>query len=195
MSAVKTSVQLTGADGKVICELAWANQDLSQKKLTALAAETLKKPALKRTTVTGVLKSKDRWLNSSHSAVNSKVKHQAPRHQNLELALIEWFGQLRAKNALITDSLIVEKAKALAEKLHSEDFKASDGWLWRFRQRHNIKLQRPRGGSGAADQQGIETACTVIGKIITQLNYQLADVYNMDETGLYYHANLKLSSG
>ena len=95
---------------------------------------------------------------------------------------------MRAKNALLIDSLVIEKAKALAEKLHIEDFKASDGWLWRFKQRHNIRLQRPHRESGAADQQGIDTACTVIGKIITELNYQLADVYNMDETGLYYCA-------
>ncbi|DBA92891.1 TPA: hypothetical protein ACH3X1_003061 [Trebouxia sp. C0004] len=65
---------------------------------------------------------------------------------------------MRAKNALLIDSLVIEKAKALAEKLHIEDFKASDGWLWRFKQCHNIKLQRPHGESGAADQQGIYQA-------------------------------------
>ena len=42
MSAVKTRVQLTDADRKVICELALANKDLSQEKLTGLAAQTLK---------------------------------------------------------------------------------------------------------------------------------------------------------
>ena len=102
--------------------------------------------------------------------------------------MIEWFGQKRAQGALITDRLLVEKAKALAEKLLIEKFKASDGWLAGFKQRHSIKLQRPHGESGAADLEGVDIARTVIGQIITELGYKLEDVYNMDETGLYYRA-------
>ncbi|DBA82639.1 TPA: hypothetical protein ACH3X1_006886 [Trebouxia sp. C0004] len=114
MAAANTRVQLCDADRKVICELA---RDLSQDKLTALAATTLKKPGLKRPTVTGILSKRDKWLNISDSAASSKVKHRGPKHANLATALIEWFGQLRAKNALITDSLVTEKAKALAAEM------------------------------------------------------------------------------
>lgn len=188
MAAVNTRVQLSDADRKVICELARDNKDLSQDKLTALAATTLKKPGLKRPTVTGILSKRDKWLNISDSAASSKVKHRGPKHANLEAALIEWFGQLRVKNALITDSLVTEKAKALAEKLDITDFQFSDGWLWKFKQRHNIKLQRPHGESGAADLEGVDIARTVVAKIITELGYKLEDVYNFDETGLYYRA-------
>ncbi|DBB01132.1 TPA: hypothetical protein ACH3X1_001023 [Trebouxia sp. C0004] len=101
------------------------NKDLSQDKLTALAATTLKKPGLKRPTVTSILSKRDKWLNISDSAASSKVKHRGPKHANLETALIEWLSQLRAKNALTTDSLVTEKAKALAEKLDITDFQFS----------------------------------------------------------------------
>ena len=57
---------------------------------------------------------------------------------------------MRARDAQIVDRLLVEKAKAIAEKMHISDFKASDGWLANFKRRHNIKLQRPHGESGAA---------------------------------------------
>ena len=50
-------MQLSNADRKVICELARDNKDLSQGKLTALAATTLKKPGLKRPTVTDLMPS------------------------------------------------------------------------------------------------------------------------------------------
>ena len=87
---------------------------------------------------------------------------------------------MRARDAQIVDRLLVEKAKAIAEKMHISDFKASDGWLANFKRRHNIKLQRPHGESGAADLEGVDVARTVIGKIITELNYQLEDVlYDM----------------
>ena len=38
------------------------------------------------------------------------------QHHSLELALIEWFDQLEAKNALNIGRLVIEKAKALAKK-------------------------------------------------------------------------------
>lgn len=50
----------------------------------------------------------------------------------------------------------MEKAKDLAAKLQIDNFKASDGWL--SKRRHNIKLQRLYGESGAADLDGVEIA-------------------------------------
>lgn len=51
MAAVNTRVQLSNADRKVVCELARDNKDLSQDKLTPLAAPTLKQA----------------WFETSHS--------------------------------------------------------------------------------------------------------------------------------
>ena len=89
---------------------------------------------------------------------------------------------------LISDRLLVEKARELAQKLSIADFKASDGWLAKFKKRHNIKLQRPHGESGAADLEGVDVAQKVIPLIISELGSTLDTVYNMDETGLYYRA-------
>ncbi|KAL3132737.1 hypothetical protein ABBQ32_009240 [Trebouxia sp. C0010 RCD-2024] len=94
-----TRVQLSGADRKKTCELAQANRDLKQEQLTQLAAEAIGKPGLKRTTVTGVLKEKTRWLKVSDTTASTKVKHRAPQFEKLEQALIQWFGQIRARNA------------------------------------------------------------------------------------------------
>lgn len=35
---------------------------------------------------------------------------------------------------------------------------------------------------------GVDTAQTVICEIITELDFSLENVYNMDQTGLYYRA-------
>ena len=74
MSA-KTRVQLTDGDRKVICECRQVNKDLSQEKLTALVAEKLNKPVLKRSTVTGTLKESAKWLSCTTTAAN-RVKHR-----------------------------------------------------------------------------------------------------------------------
>ena len=180
--------QCTAADRKRICELQLAHKDLTQEKLTALIADQLKLPNIKRPTVTGILKESHKWLNSADTTADKRVRDRKPLHENLEAVLMQWFGQLRARGALISDRLLVEKARELAQKLSIADFKASDGWLAKFKKRHNIKLQRPHGESGAADLEGVDVAQKVIPLIISELGYTLDTVYPMDETGLYYRA-------
>ena len=99
---------------------------MSQEKLTALAAEKISKPGLKRSSVAGTLRESVEWLSSTETAAN-EVNNRAPQHAQLELALFTWFGQMRAKGANILDSLVAEKAKDLAGKLDIADFKASTG--------------------------------------------------------------------
>ena len=183
-----TRIQFSDSDRIQICKLQKANPTLSHEKLTDLASRQLEKPGLKRSSITGILKESQKWLNCEHSAAGSKVKHRSAKHENLETVLMEWFGQMRAKCALLSDKLVSAKALSLAEKLQLADFKASDGWLSNFKKRHNIKLQRPHGEPGAADMEGVGIAQTVIAKIIVELDFSMENVYNMDETGLYYRA-------
>ena len=117
--------QLSDSDRRHICELHDKNRDLSQDKVTALIATKLGKPTLKRPTVTLVLKESAKWLSIKNSAASKTVKHRA-KHENLEKILREWFGQMRAKGAQLSDKLVVEKAQTLAAKLELSDFKASD---------------------------------------------------------------------
>ena len=187
MSA-KTRVQLTDADRKLICELAERHSDLTQGKLTRLVADRLNKPDLGRSTVTGTLKHSAKWLKVTTSSASKTVKHRGPQNEKLEQVLMEWFRQARARGALISDRLLVEKAKEVAVELKIDNFKGSDGWLAGFKARHNIKLQHSKGESGSADLEGVDIARTLVGQIITELGYQLDNIYNMDETGLYYRA-------
>ena len=52
----------TVLDRKQICQLAAENLSLSQDKLTALLQVQLNKPDLARSTVTGILKDRTKWL-------------------------------------------------------------------------------------------------------------------------------------
>ena len=122
-------VQLSDLDRKQICQLAAENLSLSQDKLTALLQVQLNKPDLARSTVTGILKDRTKWLAISNEAAGSKVRHRGAQWDNLEQALMQWFAQLRSRNAVLTDKLLLEKAKALAVLLGIADFRGSDGWL------------------------------------------------------------------
>ena len=82
-------VQLSDLDRKKICELAVEHESLSQDKLTALLQTQLNKPALARSTVTGILKERTKWLALSNEAAGSKVRHRSAQWENLEKALTD----------------------------------------------------------------------------------------------------------
>ena len=73
-----------------------------------------------------------------------------------------------------------------ATSLGLSDFKASSGWLMRFKNRHNIHGAVCSGESGAVDL----TACDDWKEKIPELvqGYEARDIYNMDETGVFFRA-------
>lgn len=131
--------QLSDSDRRKICKLYKANLSLSHQGLTVLAAEKLKKPGLKRPTVTGILKESQKWLSC---AASKKIKHRAAKHEELEAVLMEWVGQMVPQGGLPSNRRIVDQALELAKVLQLADFKASDGWLSKFKQRHDIDKQK-----------------------------------------------------
>lgn len=93
----------------------------------------------------------------------------------------------------MTDMVIVGKARRLQsslfhtlpeeERLHC---KFSQGWLYRFKLRHNFKRYRSHGKESAADLEGATAALPHLRELAAQ--YELVDVCNADEFGLYYTA-------
>ncbi|KAK8771920.1 hypothetical protein V5799_024835 [Amblyomma americanum] len=57
----------------------------------------------------------------------------------MEEALFAWFMDLRAKNSIpVSGDLLQQKARSFACLLGDNEFKASPGWLSRFKERHGI---------------------------------------------------------
>ena len=81
----------------------------------------------------------------------------------------------------------VEKAKQLAAGLGDHDFKPTEGWLGRWKQRNNIVFRRCHGEKKDADAQSGEDWIRDALPTILQ-EYDSENVYNCDETGLLYRA-------
>jgi hypothetical protein len=74
----------------------------------------------------------------------------------------------------------------LAEQLNIDDFKASEGWLGKFKQRHSIIFKSVQGEAAQIDHDSLNDWQQKV------LRSELArfspnDVYNVDETGLFFH--------
>ena len=109
-------------------------------------------------------------------------KLRVGQYANLEFALNMWFAKTRSQNAVITDAVLREKARQFGSELGIVDFQYSNGWLQHFKMRSGISSKRIIGESAgvAPNVSGREKAARVI------KDFALHDVYNLDETGLFY---------
>lgn len=101
-------------------------------------------------------------------------------------AVWQWFVTARNKNVPVSGPLIQEKARKIAEECGVTNFKASNGWLDRFRTRNNIKFKVLSGESAGVDPETVTTWKQRLDDIVDE--YSADDIFNCDETGLFYRA-------
>lgn len=137
-------------------------------------------------TLSTILKSKDAITSALSSGTSTKRKKLTQgAHEDLEKALFKWFLDMRAKKMPISGSVLQQKALNYACLLGIEDFKASTGWLTRFKARHDIVAKVLCGESAASDANGAATwASSALPDIMK--DYSPSDIYNADETGFFY---------
>lgn len=120
--------------------------------------------------------------------VNLKEKRSFinPQGLNIDKICFEWFSRARSQNIPISGPLVQTKAKEIAEKYGYQNFKASDGWLQKWRKRHNISFKCITGEVADANEEDATEFMRRIPSLL--LDYQPEDVYNADESGLFFRA-------
>lgn len=105
--------------------------------------------------------------------------------EELESILSNWFKQARTANANIDGSHLKEKALHIAARLGIDDFRASNGWIDRFKKRHNLVYKTVSGESASVDPVTVNSWKEQIHEVIQ--GYELKDIFNADETGLFFN--------
>ncbi|XP_015276635.1 PREDICTED: jerky protein homolog-like isoform X1 [Gekko japonicus] len=97
-----------------------------------------------KSTISQLKKNKDNLLHfvSTMGSENGKKKRKTmkcAKNSMLEDALYAWFSHMRSLGEPVSGPLLCEKALEMNRKLNGNpDFKASSGWLARFKSRHGI---------------------------------------------------------
>jgi hypothetical protein len=76
-----------------------------------------------------------RWQGGNASQIKTKLKSDSSQ---IDKVVYEWFCAARYKNAPTSGPLIQEIALEAARALNFRSFKASNGWLQKFKTRYNI---------------------------------------------------------
>lgn len=104
---------------------------------------------------------------------------------DVEKAVFTWFMEMRAKNMPLSGAILQQKALDFSCMLGCHDFKASSGWLQRFKERHNIVGKVISGECAEANAVGAtDWLRDRVPGILAQ--YDRRNIYNADETALFY---------
>ena len=158
---------------------------LTQKKTQM---EVAKEFGISQTQVSRISGKRDEIRQKAKENTNITRKRQRTgKSADVETALLRRFEQMRAKGAPVNGPLLKEKAESLAESLGVPGFEASNGWLYRWKERHNLSYKKMHGESADADLKSAEKWLSDVLPNLIQ-DWSPEDIYNCDETGLFYRA-------
>lgn len=121
---------------------------------------------------------------SKHDQIHRKTAKMETR-KDVEEAVLLWFREARRRNVPISGPVIQAKAEEFGQRLGYKEFKASNGWLNRFKHRHSIVCRAICGESASVDDEIVDDwAAQKLPKLIK--GYKMRDIYNADESGLFY---------
>jgi len=115
-----------------------------------------------------------------------KRKPKSYANEEINKLTRECFISARAKNIPISGPIIQSKACHIAEQMSIAEFKASNGWLESFKNRHNIVWHQICGESNSIDVKNVDEWKVKLKIIIEE--YKPKNIYNGDKTNLFYRA-------
>ena len=143
--------------------------------------------SLPKSTVNTIWKNREtlkRQFESSEYSNDSK-RFRPANHKDVDEALLQWFKQARNNGIPVNGPLLLAKADALAAALNDVSFKATTGFIDRWKTRHGITFKKICGEERSVSPQDTEKWLNIT---LPQLlgRFSPEDVYNLDETGLFY---------
>lgn len=96
-----------------------------------------------KTQAAAIVKNKDKIRSKWVAGENKHQKKSFLKGDGLSVdkMCFEWFARGRSKNTNLTGPMVKARAKEIAKQLGYEGFKASNGWLQKWRIRHNISFK------------------------------------------------------
>lgn len=142
---------------------------------------------ISRSSVQNVLKKKDALLQAyEDNEPAQKKRRNACRFQDVNDEVWTWFCRMRAANVPISGPLLQERALCIAAAAGVSDFKASSGWLHKFKQRHNINCAVLSGECKSVNPETVSEFKSRLPDIISE--YEPKNIFNADESGLFFKA-------
>jgi len=183
---------------KEICLYSKQNPDKSHTEIADQFNIDYSNLSLKRSTISKILKDKEKWENFISTENSTKVfRERSVKFPHLEKAIGLWISQVSASGLTISDNILCEKARDFAQALNisKKSLSLSHGWLMGFKQRNYLCSFTLHGEANSAPLEILPQQRKFFQELLS--NYELENIYNADETGLFYRmtSNQTLATG
>jgi hypothetical protein len=154
-----------------------------------------KYPSLKITQplVSKWVNNKDYWFKQWEESCGESARQAKRVRQTVHPEVTEmmelWISRAMQDRVLLTGEVLRQKWKQFADLVgipEDERLHLSDGWLTRFKERNGLKQLKRHGEASSADPERIVHERQRLQELIRESGYRLKDIFNMDETGLFY---------
>lgn len=90
--------------------------------------------------ISGILKKKDEIIQllEGGKLSGSKKRMKPMKFRDVDEAMLLWLQEMRSKNVIVSGPTMLIKAEEYAKQYGDTSFKASQGWLQKFKQRHGV---------------------------------------------------------
>ena len=181
-SLKRRRVEVTSLQKKEICLYKQQHPRCTNADVLSWAKDHLGL-SIGKSTVGDILRASETWLKTLPSDSSKRIR--PGQHPNLETALLLWLNDVRSRNAIVNDEMMLEKAKKFGAELNIENFSYSRGWLSRLKERHGIASRKFHGESASADMKIVEDGRNHLQESLRHYNPE--NIFNMDETALFYN--------
>ena len=106
------------------------------------------------------------------------------KYAEINEAVWKWYCLCRSSNIPVSGTMLQEEALIIAEKLHVDGFVASNGWLERFKNGHNISTMTVAGEEADISPQTLASWKERSKELIK--GWKPENVWNMDETRCFW---------
>ena len=156
------------------------------KQAKTKTKEHFKLPQL--STLNTILKNKCKIKDAyeRNETTSKRKRFRDSKYGDVDTELYEDFRKMRDKQAEIRTIDLKTKSLEIAIAKGLPDLKASNGYFRGFYDRYDIQCKSLHGEAGSVDSSTVIEWFTKVNNIIKE--YENKDVYNLDETGLFYKA-------
>ena len=136
-------------------------------------------------------KIREQWEQANHKADCTAKRVRQTEHPEVSEMMYLWVSKAMGDGILVTGEVLRQKWNAFADLVgipQEDRLKLSNGWLARFKERNGLKEMKQHGEAASANALAdtVEQERKRIQELIKRYGYRLHDIFNMDETGLFY---------
>ena len=132
---------------------------------------------------------RNQWAQADKKYDRNIKRVRQTEHPHVLEMMDLWVSKAMNDAILLTGEVLRQKWTTFAALVgvpEDERLKLSDGWLTHFKDRMGLKEMKRHGEAASSGAETVERERKRIQELIKEYGYELCDIFNMDETGLFY---------